>query len=477
MTLETVPWQTPYDKVPYPTAIFSQATPDRLATMARLHGLDAPHIANPRVLEIGGGDGMNLLALAAAWPGLEGLSFDLAASAIARGQAWAAGAQLGNVRLEQLDILDAAEGAIQGPWDYVIAHGVYAWTPPSVRKATMRLIGKVLSPRGVAFVSFNAHPGGHLRLAMREMLFHHLQDVHGEADRAACAKQFLKTFAEQEETQEPLATAMRKLAAAMATRPDGVLYHDELGEFYEPQLFTDVVSAAATEGLLWLSDAGVGRLLDGFGTKEQDQLVRTVQSGDFLEGRFFRQSLFIRAPAEPLRSLSPDAVAPLYAACRGSRTGESTYTVGGAVFEIKDNKLVDLLDRLIASWPARIPCGDLGASAEHLKALVGLFDAGLVELHSAAQPFALEPGDTPAASPLARLQLALGWPAVSTLDHQTLAIADPAARELVQLLNGSRDMSTLLAEWAVREVSRTLSLHDALSAIARSALLLKPGAA
>lgn len=462
---------TSYDAVAYPTAIFAQATPDRLAVLATLHGLSAPPIHNARVLEIGGGDGMNLLALAAAYPGTRCLSFDLAASAVERGRAWAAAAGLGNVDIRQLDILDAAAGAIEGEWDYVIAHGVYAWVPGPVRAGVMRLIGRVLSPNGVAFVSYNAKPGGHLRIAMREMLLHQLEGIAGVRPRLAAAKSFLRAFAEQAPNEEPVAVAMRRLAAAMADRPDEVLHHDELGDVYAPQALSEVAAAAAAEGLLWLGDAGVGRLADGFAGAGDGAALRAAQNADYMDGRFFRQSLFVRAGAQPRRSFSPQAVAGLFAACRASKESETGYALDDARFDVGDAPLRDALDRLIARWPGRLPCGSLFDDDPHLEALFRLFDAGLIELHAGDAPFAPTAGERPLASPLVRMQLALGWPAVSTLDHRTLAMADPRARAFVTMLDGTRDMAKLADDWEASGHAAEVPLDAALQSTAAAALL------
>jgi SAM-dependent methyltransferase len=442
--------------------------------MACVHGIDAPSIHTARVLEIGAGDAMNLMAFAVAHPESRSLGFDLAASAVQRGREWVVAAGISNIRIDQLDILDAAKGGLAGEWDYVIAHGVYAWVPSEVRKAVMRLIGQVLSPNGVAFISFNATPGGYLRLAMREMLLHHVGHIQDAAERIANAKHFLRDFAEDERSDEPISNAMRRLAAAMVDRPDGVLHHDELGENYEPQQLTEVVAAAAEEGLLWLGEAGAGRLMDGFGDEDQSPLVHQVQSQDFAEGRYFRQSLFVRAGARPGRSLEPALVAKLFASCRGRRTGEGEFTVDSATYEVSDSGLMDALDRLIAAWPARIACGDLFETPERINALFGMFDAGLVELHSMQPPFALEAGERPVASSLARLQIALDWPSVSTLDHRTLTISDPVARDFIAILDGSRDLDALQAHWSSSGHSASLTLQDALQALVRSALLQRP---
>ena len=61
---------TIYDEVRYSNFPYAQTHPDRLATVAVLHGIEPPDPFSARVLEIGCGAGGNLLAMAAATPGL-----------------------------------------------------------------------------------------------------------------------------------------------------------------------------------------------------------------------------------------------------------------------------------------------------------------------------------------------------------------------------------------------------------------------
>jgi SAM-dependent methyltransferase len=458
---------TSYDEVPYPTAVFPQATPDRLATIARLHGLSSPDIANARILEIGGGDALNLLAVAAAYPGVTALSFDLAGTAVERGRRWAELAGIGNVAIEQMDLLDAAAGAIKGEYDYIVAHGVYAWVPEPVRAALLRLIGRVLAPNGVAFISYNALPGGHMRRAMREMLLLHLDGVEGPAERLAEARAFLGTFAEDDSVDEPIVGVMRRLARAMLERDPAVLHHDELGPVYVPQALRDVASAAASEGLAWLGDASVGRFADGF------HALRDVQMRDYLEGRYFRQSLFVSAEARPDGRLDPQRVAGLFAACHGRRTGETEFTADNNRCEVTDAGLIEALEQLIAAFPTRLPCGELFDDDPHLEAMFRMFDAGLITLHAGPAPCAATPGAHPQASALARMQIAQEWPTVSTLDLRSLAISDPRARQFIGLLDGSLDREQLAGRWSATGHANDVPLESALAMVAKAGLLTR----
>src|SRR3954469_4185232 len=93
-----------YDEVPYSNHPYAQTPPDRLATVAILHGLEPPDPFRARVLEVGCGAGGNLLAMAAATPGIRALGVDLAASAIEEGQAAVDVVGLTNLEFRQDDV-------------------------------------------------------------------------------------------------------------------------------------------------------------------------------------------------------------------------------------------------------------------------------------------------------------------------------------------------------------------------------------
>ena len=177
---------TLYDEVLYPNAPFGQTHPDRLATLAILFGMDPAPINRCRVLELGCGDGENLIPMAFENPAAQFLGLDAAAMAIRAGKQEIATLGLANIRLEHMDIMDA--GPELGTFDYVIAHGLYSWVPEPVRDKLLALAKAVLAPHGVAFVSYNALPGGRLRQMFRDMMLFHLGGatefdarIHGRA--------------------------------------------------------------------------------------------------------------------------------------------------------------------------------------------------------------------------------------------------------------------------------------------------------
>src|SRR5229473_7628887 len=78
--------ETTYNQVLYRGLPFGQTHPDRLATLATLFGVSPAPVERCRVLEIGCGDGGNLIPMAFMLPNSTFAGFDLAETPIAMGQ-------------------------------------------------------------------------------------------------------------------------------------------------------------------------------------------------------------------------------------------------------------------------------------------------------------------------------------------------------------------------------------------------------
>ena len=82
---------TAYDRVAYRTFPRPETHPDRLAAMARLAGLQTAPVGRCRVLEIGCGDGGNLIPLAYYLPESRFVGIDLAAAPVEAAREMAGG--------------------------------------------------------------------------------------------------------------------------------------------------------------------------------------------------------------------------------------------------------------------------------------------------------------------------------------------------------------------------------------------------
>ncbi len=482
---------TPYDSVPYPQAVFGQTHPDRLATIATLHGLTPAPVERCRVLELGCGDGTNLIAMAYALPGSEFVGVDLAQTAVDRGREMIAGLGLGNITLHALDLRQVPGD--WGPFDYVLAHGLYSWVPEPVRDALMALCRRVLADRGLAYVSYNCQPGGHLREPVRRMCQFHVRQLRDPAEQVRQARALVKFLAAARPEPDPWQRLLQSQLERMDQQSDAVFYHDDLSPAHQACYFFEFVQHAAGHQLQYLSEASLtdtleqefpATVLAELPPLEGDTLLAGEQYRDFLRGRAFRQSLLVPRVAAVDCSLNPGRLAALWLAAevRPARDGldpaapgeEDFHGPRGAVIATGEPLAKAALLELGEAWPDWLAFPELlervgrrlGASRAGPEAAAGLADfllrcyrLGFAELHAHAAPFASRLSERPRACALARLA-AHSFVAVPTLRHLVLSLDDPLARALLPLLDGSRDHGALRRELLAAVAGGDLALEQ-----------------
>ena len=311
---------TAYDAVSYPGLPFSQTHPDRLATIATLYGLPAAPPERCRVLELGCADGGNLIPMAYVLPGSTFLGLDSAGSAVARGREQISALGLKNVALEHVDLQDASN---LGSYDYVIAHGLYSWVPPRVQERVLAIAAEVLAPNGVAFVSYNALPGCHVRNAMRQMMRWHVRGIEESAEKIGQARALVRFLAEAAPPHPLFSAILKETLDFQENQSDAHLFHDDLAETNEPLLFADFIERASRHRLkflseadypamaVWKADSPAGRFLVEVGA---ENVVLEQQYLDFLIFRRFRQTLLCREGASAVREPDPEVLRSLYVA-------------------------------------------------------------------------------------------------------------------------------------------------------------------
>src|ERR1700676_853813 len=156
-----------YDELRYPGRFYPQASIERMATLATLYGLAPPSVQGCRVLELGCGAGGHLIPLAYALPESEFLGVDLSEVSVGRAKDVAAKLGLKKLQFKAEDL--GAFPADAGIFDYIIAHGVFSWIPPEIQEKLLEICSRHLAPKGVAYVSYNTYPAGHLRRIPRHL--------------------------------------------------------------------------------------------------------------------------------------------------------------------------------------------------------------------------------------------------------------------------------------------------------------------
>jgi methyltransferase-like protein/SAM-dependent methyltransferase len=439
---------------------FPQTHIDRLAMMAYLFGLKPTSIHHARVLEIGCCDGGNLIPMALSLPGSEFTGIDLTETDITIARATASSIGLSNIEFHALD-LTTLPGDL-GQFDYIISHGVYSWVPSEVREKLLAVIKASLTPNGVAFVSYNILPGGHLNLMMRELLLYHTRGIEDPEEIITRSKQLL-TFIDQVCGRDlPYQTFIKGELEMLFKRPDYGLFHDELEKNYHPVYFHEFVAHAARYGLQYLSETNYFEMCSEAFTGTASPVFQKVagdpilkeQYLDFARCRRFRQTLLCHADRPVWRKIRDERFPDLHFAATARLTeidGDAREFQGPHSSRIKTTHqgVIRILHQLIDAWPGTIAFSDLSTAGDDIPTMYdilgSLFMTGLLEIRSAPPRLTQIPSERPVASPLARFQAANGLP-VTSLRHMTLNTSGETERRLIALLDGTRTRDDLFNE-------------------------------
>jgi SAM-dependent methyltransferase len=448
-----------YDLVRYPNLPFAKTHPAALGVFAALFGKRFTPFAACRVLEIGCGGGVNLLSMALGAPASEFVGVDLAEAPIAVGRAAARAAGLANVRFHVQDIADMDAGL--GRFDYIIAHGVYAWAPAAAREALLRIVGELLGADGLAIISYNAYPGARLRQVLRDLMLAACGDVVDPSERLRIARAVVAYQIENWSEEDPLQKALIVAARKMLKRPPEVLFHDELNPFYQPQRLSDVVAAARQVGLDYLCDAQPplcaealfpSGKFDAAQSFTSGDWVRFEQLSDFSDMRSFRSSIFCRGGVDRrvelrrLRGLWASGELQALESGPGAPDGIVFSGGDGAEISTNDPKLAQFMTTIGAAFPASVALDAAAEDVDLAVAALRLFVTQIIRIATAPFPFTLTPGERPAISPLARFQAARGERILASLRHSPIQIEDAATRAFITLVDGTRTRDDLARE-------------------------------
>jgi hypothetical protein len=455
-----------YDAILYPTAPSEGTHPDRLATIATLFGMNPAPVTRCRVLELACGDGGNLIPLAFWLPESRFIGIDLAERPIAAGQELASHLGLKNLTLAAKDVMEIDPDF--GEFDYIIAHGLYAWTPPPVQERILAVCRAHLAPQGVAYISYNCYPGSRLRELARDMMFQFARPLDSSPESLARVRQLLGFVSGARANLGSWGSVMNKVCDMVGSRPDNVLAHDEMGEAYLPVYFHEFMSRAQRHDLQYLGEADFSEMNDRWLTPEErewlsrvegDPLLLREQYMDFLKCRFFRQTLLCRREGRLRRDLATEAVVKLLVSTLlrpvserpdlDSPKPEEFRSLRGASLTASIPPVKRLMARLAEAWPRRVPVAELiseGSPARQVgEFLLRLCGTDMISLHTYWNPYVTRAGERPEASRLARLQIERREQ-VTNQEHVDVRLEGDLARELIRRLDGTRDRSALLAE-------------------------------
>jgi SAM-dependent methyltransferase len=498
---------SPYDQVLYPAAVFPQTHPIRLATVAFLRGMQPAAINRCRVLELACGVGSNVTGMAFQLPESEFIGLDLARRPIASGQAFVAELGLRNIRLHSLDLCEASAEEF-GKFDFIVAHGVYSWVPRPVRERILAICREMLNPQGVAYISYNAYPGNHLRDLVRGMMRFHTACFDDPAEKVGQARGLLKFLAESTPKPGYYVDSIRAQFERTVKHRDEAFFHDDLSEVNRSFYFYEFIGDAERHDLQFVGEASANELHPEKFTPEVMQKMNELKGAkevvreqykDFIRGSAFRQTLLCHKEIELAPDLLMERIPKLYVSCdaapkESSESGEATRFLrpGGDELQTTNPLICAALKSLWSYWPAATPFEGLlaiarAAVSSHTtaicesddratlaEALARAYRAGFLQMHIFPPEVASRPSDRPAVSRLARFQLDRGEFATSQL-HVLMGFPDPLSEltEYVRSGRGKLFENGVLVESMV-EVAAILErrVREGLESLAREGMLV-----
>ena len=466
-----------YDEVLYPAQTFPQTHPNRLATVAFLRGMEPAQVNRCRVLELGCGVGSNLIGMAFQLPGSQFIGLDLARRPIASGQTFVRELGLGNIGLHSIDVCEANPERF-GRFDFIIAHGLYSWVPQPVRERILAICREMLEPQGVAYISYNAYPGNHMRDLVRGMMRFHTARFENPIDKVGQARGLLKFLAGSTRKSDYYVAAIQAQFERTLKYVDEAFFHDDLSEVNQPFYFHEFISDAGRHGLQFVGEARASNLNSGNYTPEVMERMKELERApevvreqykDFISGSAFRETLLCHRELEIASDLLLERVPKLYASCDAvpkEDGGEGTLfrSPGGAKLETKHPLICAALKSLVSHWPAAVSFEMLLADARAAtvvaepdnraevdeaeilaEALRRAYRVGFLQLQVFPHEVTNVVSKCPSASRLARFLLERGEFATNQL-HVSVRFPDPLSRRLVQLLDGTRNQEMLTCE-------------------------------
>ena len=479
--------ETEYDVVAYPGRAFPQAHPERLAVIGKLFGMSPVPVTKCRVLEIGCSEGNHLIPLAYNYPDSEFLGVDLAVTAVSVGQKTIAELGLKNIELRAEDLLEFPASA--GKFDYIVTHGIYSWVPQIVRDKIMAVCRDHLSPNGIAYISYNAMPGGHVRAIFRDMMRFHTRAVTDPAAKIAKARACIRFVASgMTNSDDPLSKLMRdEVDRHLLDKDEGVLYHDDLADINQPYYFHEFMSHANQHGLNFLGEADYFELsarnfppetAEVLSRMQKDDPLLREQYMDFMKCRRFRQTLLVRqdAPfsdvrvARQIRTLAAaSAIKPVSISPDLSVDVEAKFkNPKGGMITLRQPLAKAAFLHLGSAYPRAVPFAELVSAARQIlgpiattpadeddlaEILHEAYSVDLIDLQSGPATFTMTPWERPTTSAVARLQLqTVDDDLVTNLRHAQIRVEPGLSRKLIELLDGTRnraDVIEALADWAI----------------------------
>ena len=337
-----------------------------------------------RYLDLGCGNGIQLILMAAGCPEGQFTGTDANASSMERAQALAEGLGVTNATFRAETFAESLDRLEPG-FDYVTGLGLLTWVSAENRHLLYRIAGRVLAPGGAACFGYNSLPGRAPEIVLQRYLLDAVRRDGGPQPEALiAAMDRLATLAEA--SAPGLQHPRLRQVLEMRNKVDPTfLPHEYLSEHWTPLHAQDVILAMAEQGLAF---AGSLTLLENRpdfvlrraareAVEAEDTVAGRQRLTDLLTDQGFRRDVFVRGPVEQSDTTADRDAAWISAAGPVAKAEFSLQTPAGRIRF--DNRTARGMLGALEAGP--LPVAEAGAHvsrADRLNTLDALMAAELV---------------------------------------------------------------------------------------------------
>ncbi len=292
--------------VVYTNTFYRETTPAWLAMSALLLGHRPPDLAKPfRYADLGCGNGMSALTVAATSPQAEVYAFDFNPAHIEFGRDLAERAGLTNIHFIEASFADIAAMLADAlpAFDFMVSHGVLSWISPENRAALIGIVGQRLRAGGLAYLSYNVTTGWAGMVPLRALM-----RMLAEASPERTDLTVPGIWALLDRLKDGGAgffaanPALEARLATLRTQDPRYLAHELLNQDWHPVMFADVADAMAGAKCTYIGSATLAENIDAVGVpagvrpllaETRDMRLRETLR-DFGSAQSFRRDIYRR---------------------------------------------------------------------------------------------------------------------------------------------------------------------------------------
>ncbi len=292
--------------VVYTSSFYRETTPAWLAMSSLLLGHRPPDLAQPfAYADLGCGNGVSALIVAATSPKAEVHAFDFNPAHIEFGRDLAARAGLTNIHFHEASFAQiAAMSADSLPaFDFIVSHGVWSWISPENRRALTDIVGQRLRAGGLAYLSYNVTTGWASMVPLRALM---RMMAEASPERTDLTVPALWTMLDRlKEGNAAFFAAHPALESRLETlrkQDPRYIAHELLNADWHPVMFADVADAMASVKCRYIGSATLAENIDAVSVRPglqpllaeaHDQRLRETLR-DFGSAQGFRRDLYRR---------------------------------------------------------------------------------------------------------------------------------------------------------------------------------------